>query len=74
MDQNNELFDFLSKESDRLLGESDSDAWEITPVGFEEFIKEHLRLPPLTGRQYQDMITFLGDDPKKVFPRVREIS
>ena len=72
MDQNNELFDFLSEESDRLLGESDSDVWQITPVGLEEFIKEHLRLPPLTGRQYQDMITFLGDDPKKVFPRIRE--
>jgi len=61
------IFDFLSEEANRLLGETDADVWATQPVSFLEFITDHLNLPKLSDRQYQDLITFLGEEPKKVF-------
>jgi len=45
------------------------DRWEEHPVPLREFVtgSRYLNLPALTERQYFDLETFLGLDPKKVF-------
>lgn len=48
---------------------TDSDIWVHEPAKLDEFVTDHLRLPALSDRQYQDILTFLGTDPKKIIPR-----
>jgi hypothetical protein len=63
---NPEVFKHLLKESDNLV-RTRSEIWQHQPLPLQEFVREHLRLPPLTPRQYQELITFLGEDSSKVF-------
>ena len=60
------ILDHLQEQSARLLS-PESDVWAMHPVKLDEFIDVHLRLPPLTTRQYQELITLLGPDPEKIF-------
>ena len=66
--KNSPVLQELFKQASRITGDAESDIWAEKPVAFGEFVTSHLRLPPLTDRQYQDILTFLGDDSEKVFP------
>jgi len=60
------ILEHLSKESQRLLNIQEVD-WVRTPVSVEEFVREHLNLPPLTARQLNDLNMIFGSDPTKIF-------
>lgn len=62
---NPSIFQHLLKESETLT--KVPEVWARQPVSLSDFVKEHLHLPPLTPRQYQEVQTFLGEDPTKVF-------
>jgi len=63
--QDNVIADWLRRESLRLLDPTTSD-WETQPVPLKEFAEDHLNIN-LSPRQYQDLVTFLGEDPIKTF-------
>ena len=64
----NSLLGDLFEQVGRITEGEETDIWAEIPVPFKEFVTSHLRLPPLTDRQYQDILTFLGDDSQSVFP------
>ena len=66
--QNSSALQELFRQSLRITQSEESEVWTEQPVSFLEFVASHLRLPPLTDRQHQDIVTFLGDDSLKVFP------
>ena len=65
---NNDVLKELYAQASRLKDGEESDVWTEKPVPFPEFVTSHLRLPPLTDRQYHDIITFLGEESEAVFP------
>lgn len=64
------LAEAVLREAPRILQDVD-DVWSLEPVAFPEFVtsQDHLKLPSLSERQYHDVMTFLGPDPKRIFPR-----
>lgn len=47
--------------------------WREDPVSFPEFVESELFLnhPAFTARQYDDILSFLGTDPKKIFENTK---
>ena len=63
---NLEVLKHLFKESESLIKE-ESEIWARQPEHLDTFIRDHLKLGPLSERQRHDILTFLGEDPEKVF-------